>query len=140
MGNELVMEEKTEPCFNITPQSSTLRNGNVMHFVLSVALGLIAGILSGAFGIGGGTVIRPHAASGTGDGAGVMLPPVFLLAALRYYGAGHVKVQMASFIACGFIVGALLGAHFIQGIPDAHLRRAFGIFLILIGMKMALVK
>ncbi len=41
-----------------------------MHFVLSIALGLIAGILSGAFGIGGGTVIRLHAASGPGDGAG----------------------------------------------------------------------
>ncbi len=119
-----------------------------MPFVLYVLVGLISGIVSGAFGIGGGTIMVPalvflfgltqHQAQGTA--LAVMLPPVFLLAVLRYYWAGNVKVQMALFIACGFVVGVLLGAHFIQGISDVHLRRAFGIFLILVGMKMAFFK
>ncbi len=119
-----------------------------MPFVLYVLLGLIAGTLSGAFGIGGGAIMVPllvlwfgltqHQAQGTA--LAVMLAPVFILAVMRYYAAGNVNVQMALFIACGFVVGALLGAHLIQGIPDAALKRAFGVFLILIGIKMAVLK
>ncbi|OGX39373.1 MAG: hypothetical protein A3D87_08840 [Omnitrophica WOR_2 bacterium RIFCSPHIGHO2_02_FULL_50_17] len=119
-----------------------------MMLISYVIVGLISGIVSGAFGIGGGTIMVPaliflfgltqHQAQGTA--LTVMLPPVFLLAVLRYYWAGHVKVQMALFIACGFVVGALLGAHFIQGVSEVHLKRAFGIFLILVGMKMAFFK
>ena len=117
----------------------------VLSYVL---LGLLAGILSGAFGIGGGTIMVPllvlwfgltqHQAQGTA--LAVMLAPVFILAVMRYYAAGNVNVQMAIFIACGFVVGALLGAHWIQGVPDATLKRAFGVFLILMGVKMAFLK
>mgnify|MGYP001574352664 FL=1 len=119
-----------------------------MPFVLYVLVGVIAGILSGAFGIGGGVIMVPllvlwfgltqHQAQGTA--LAVMLAPVFILAVMRYYAAGNVKVQMALFIACGFVVGALLGAHWIQGVPDAALKRAFGVFLILIGVKMVFLK
>lgn len=119
-----------------------------MNIFLYIVVGLIGGIFSGALGIGGGAIMVPllvlwfgltqHQAQGTA--LAVMLTPVFILAVLRYYAAGNVKVQMALFIACGFVVGALLGAHWIQGIPDTTLKRAFGIFLILIGIKMAFFK
>ncbi len=52
----------------------------------------------------------------------------------------YVKIQMALFVATGFIVGAFLGAHFVQGLPDVYLKRAFGIFLIIMGIRMALIK
>jgi uncharacterized protein len=116
--------------------------------LLYLTVGLIGGLVSGAFGIGGGTIMVPvlvllfgltqHQAQGTS--LAVMLPPVFLLAVLRYYWAGNVKVQMAIFIALGFIFGAFLGAHFIQGVSDTSLKRAFGIFLTVIGIRMALLK
>lgn len=119
-----------------------------MTLFLYLIVGLIGGIVSGAFGIGGGTIMVPvfvllfgltqHQAQGTA--LAVMLPPVFILAVLRYYWAGSVKVQMAVFVALGFLLGALLGAHFVQNVPDAHLRRAFGIFLAVIGIRMVLVK
>ncbi|OGW98218.1 MAG: permease [Omnitrophica WOR_2 bacterium GWA2_45_18] len=115
---------------------------------LYVAVGLISGVMSGAFGIGGGTIMVPllvlifgltqHQAQGTS--LAVMLPPVFLLAVMRYYAAGHIKVQMAVFIGLGFILGALIGAHFVQGIPDAALKKAFGVFLIVIGLRMVFFK
>ena len=117
----------------------------VLSYVL---VGLLAGTLSGAFGVGGGVIMVPllvlwfgltqHQAQGTA--LAVMLAPVFILAVMRYYAAGNVNVQMAIFIACGFVVGALLGAHWIQGVPDATLKRAFGVFLILMGVKMAFLK
>ena len=116
-----------------------------MTFALYLLVGLAGGILSGAFGIGGGTIMVPalvllfglsqHQAQGTA--LAVMLLPVFILPVMRYYSAGNVKIQMALFIAIGFTCGALLGAHFIQGVPDATLKKAFGVFLILMGIKMA---
>lgn len=119
-----------------------------MNIVLYLIVGLIAGTLSGAFGIGGGAIMVPllvlwfgltqHQAQGTA--LAVMLTPVFILAVMRYYAAGNVNVQMALFIACGFVIGALLGAHLIQGLPEATLKRAFGVFLILMGIKMAFFK
>ena len=119
-----------------------------MSIFLYLILGLIGGMVSGGFGIGGGTIIVPvlvyfwgltqHQAQGTA--LTVMVLPVFILAAWRYYQAGNVNVPAAMFIAIGFAVGALLGAHFVQGVADAPLRRAFGIFLVLVGLKMALLK
>jgi len=119
-----------------------------MNPILYLILGLAGGIVSGAFGIGGGTIIVPalvilfgltqHQAQGTA--LAVMLPPVFILAVLRYYWAGHVNVPMAIYIALGFLFGALLGAHVIQDIGDVHLKRSFGILLVVVGIKMAFMK
>jgi len=119
-----------------------------MTIILYITVGLIGGIVSGAFGIGGGTIMVPlfvlmfgltqHQAQGTA--LAVMLPPVFLLAVLRYYYAGNVKVMMAVYIAIGFLFGAFFGAHLIQGVPSLMLKRMFGIFLVLIGIRMAFFK
>ena len=119
-----------------------------MILVYYVIVGLVAGFIGGALGLGGGAIMVPtfvllfgltqHQAQGTA--LAVMLPPIFILAVLRYYWAGHIKVQMAIFVALGFVLGALLGANFIQGIPDVTLKRTFGIFLMIIGIKMALMK
>lgn len=115
-----------------------------MNIVSYLLIGLVGGLAGGAFGIGGGTIMVPalvllfgltqHQAQGTTLAA--LLPPVFLFAVLRYHSAGNVKIQMAIWIAAGFVVGAFLGAHFIQGVPDAALKKAFGIFLILVGLKL----
>ena len=119
-----------------------------MPFILYLMVGLIAGIVGGALGLGGGAVMVPifvllfgltqHQAQGTA--LAVMLPPILILAVLRYYWAGNVKVQMAIFVAIGFTMGAFLGAHFVQNIPEVQLKRAFGIFLVIIGIKMAFIK
>jgi len=119
-----------------------------MTFFLYAIVGIVAGMFSGAFGIGGGTLLVPvfvllfgltqHQAQGTA--LAVILPPVFIFAVLRYYWAGNVKVQMALFVAAGFVLGAFLGAHIVQNIPDAQLKKAFGVFLMLVGLKMFLGK
>ena len=122
--------------------------GIIMTILLYLIVGLTAGMVGGALGLGGGAIMVPifvllfgltqHQAQGTA--LAVMLPPILIFAVLRYYWAGNVKVQMAIFIAMGFVVGAFLGAHFVQNVPEAHLKRAFGIFLVIIGIKMALIK
>lgn len=115
-----------------------------MNQLICVLLGLVAGVLSGMFGIGGGTILIPalvyllgltqHQAQGTV--LAVMVAPIGLLAAMRYYYNGNVKLGMAGFICIGFFVGAFVGAGLIQKMPDDNLRRIFGVFLAVIGATM----
>ncbi len=119
-----------------------------MNYFLYIGLGLIAGILSGMFGIGGGTVLIPamvflfgltqHQAQGTS--LAIMVLPIGLLAAMRYYYSGNVKLGMAGFICVGFFVGGLIGAQIIQNVPDALLKKLFGVFLLAVSLKMILGK
>jgi hypothetical protein len=69
-----------------------------------------------------------------------MVPPIGLLAALRYYYSGNVKLGMAGFICLGFFIGGLIGADFVQNVPDSLLRRLFGVFLLVVSLRMIFFK
>lgn len=116
--------------------------------VLYIILGLVAGIFGGMFGIGGGTILIPalvylfgltqHQAQGTT--LAIMVPPIGLLAALRYYYSGNVKLGMAGFICLGFFVGGLIGANFVQNLSEPLLKRLFGAFLLFVALEMIFTK
>jgi uncharacterized protein len=115
-----------------------------MTWVLVALIGLVAGVVSGLFGIGGAIVIVPslvllvklpqHTASGTSLAA--LLLPVGLLGAIEYYRRGQVNVAFAGILAAGLFFGALLGAQVAGGLSDTMLRRAFGVFLLLVAGKL----
>lgn len=115
-----------------------------MNLFLYISLGMVAGIFGGFFGIGGGTILVPafiyllgltqHQAQGTA--LAVMVPPIALLAAWRYWQAGNVKLSVAVFVCLGFFIGGLLGAHLAHYIPSLTLKRIFGIFLLVVAIKM----
>lgn len=115
-----------------------------MNWVLVAAIGLVAGVVSGLLGIGGAIVIVPalallvklplHTAQGTSLAA--LLLPVGLLGAMEYHRRGQVNVPYAAVIAVGLFLGALLGAKLAGTVPDATLRRGFGIFLLLVAGKL----
>ena len=107
-------------------------------------LGLSAGILSGFLGLGGGAIVIPvlvylfgfsqHSAQGTT--LAMMIPPIGLLAAIKYYSQGDVKIKAAVIMCAGFFIGGLLGAQLVYKIPDLVLKKCFGTFLFLISLKM----
>ncbi|MCM8819375.1 MAG: sulfite exporter TauE/SafE family protein [Candidatus Omnitrophica bacterium] len=113
-------------------------------WLIYILLGIFAGIASGFFGIGGGTILIPalvyvfgltqHQAQGTT--LAIMIPPIGLLAALKYYFEGNVKLAMAIFICVGFFLGGLIGAYFAHKISDISLKRFFGVYLFFISLKM----
>ncbi|MFA5275641.1 MAG: sulfite exporter TauE/SafE family protein [Candidatus Omnitrophota bacterium] len=115
-----------------------------MNGLICVLLGLLAGTLSGIFGIGGGIIIIPglifllgltqHQAQGTT--LAIMIPPIGLLAAWRYWQSGNVKIALAGFVCLGFFIGGFIGASLIQGVNDILLKRLFGILLAFIAVKM----
>jgi uncharacterized membrane protein YfcA len=122
--------------------------GGNMTQILYIILGLVAGIFGGMFGIGGGTILIPalvylfgltqHQAQGTT--LAIMVPPIGLLAALRYYYSGNVKLGMAGFICIGFLVGGLIGAQFIHGVTDPILKKLFGVYLLVVAVGMIFAK
>lgn len=119
-----------------------------MNIFLYILLGVVAGILSGLIGIGGGIIIVPalvllfglsqHSAQGTT--LALMVPPIGLLAAMAYYKQGFVDLKIAAFVCIGFFVGGLLGAKFALGIPETILKKIFGAVLLAVSVKMILGK
>jgi uncharacterized membrane protein YfcA len=119
-----------------------------MTIVLSIVLGLAAGVLSGLLGIGGGILIVPafvlvfgfsqHLAQGTT--LALMVPPIGLLAAWTYYKHGDVNVKVAALVCLGFFIGGLFGARWATQINPATLRRLFGVALLISALKMILTK
>ncbi|MDD5004977.1 MAG: sulfite exporter TauE/SafE family protein [Candidatus Omnitrophica bacterium] len=119
-----------------------------MTQTLYIILGMVAGICGGMFGIGGATILVPamvyifgltqHQAQGTT--LAIMVPPIGLLAALRYYYSGNVKLGMVLFVCLGFFIGGLIGAQFVQNIPDAFLKKLFGFFLLFVAVRMIIGK
>jgi uncharacterized protein len=119
--------------------------GNIIAYLL---LGLAAGILSGLVGIGGGILIVPALVflfgfsqqQAQGTTLALLVPPIGILAAWTYYKQGFVDIKVAALIAAGFIIGSLIGARFVTGLPNSTLEKVFGTFLVLIGLKMVFGK
>jgi uncharacterized membrane protein YfcA len=97
------------------------------QIVLAVASGLVAGVLSGLFGVGGGIVTTPAVnvlLGGTAiQAVGTPLPVTFpssLAGALAYGRAGQVSLRALRWAAGPGIVGAVVGAWLTQYV-NAHL-------------------
>lgn len=109
-----------------------------------IFVGFFTGIIGGLFGVGGGEIFIPlliyvfgfsqHQAQGTS--LAVLLPPIGLLAALRYYKAGFVNFKVAGFLVAGFFLGASIGAIGATRINAELLRRVFGAFLFAVSLHM----
>jgi len=119
--------------------------GDVSGYLI---LGLLAGVLSGLVGLGGGFIIVPalvfifgfsqHQAQGAT--LALLVPPIGLLAAWTYYRQGFVDMRVAGLIAVGFVVGSLLGARYAMTVSNETLEKVFGVALVLIGLKMIIGK
>ncbi len=119
-----------------------------MQIVGFIVLGLAAGVLAGLAGVGGGIIIVPllvfafgftqHMAQGTS--LAVLIPPVGLLAMLKYYKAGDVNLKAAALIAAGILIGSVFGAKLALDLPQATLKKIFGVVLLLASMRYLLMK
>ena len=109
-----------------------------------VLLGVVAGVFSGLLGIGGGTIVVPglvyffgmtfHKAQGTILAA--FLPPVALLAVLKYSQENNVDWKAAMLIAAGIFLGGYLGAALSLSLSETAIKRVFAVFLIFTAVKL----
>src|SRR5206468_11891036 len=105
-----------------------------MTWTLVSLLGLLAGVISGLFGVGGAVVIIPglvliaklpqHTAHGTSLAA--LLLPVGLLGVPEYSKRGQVHWAHAAVVAAGLLIGAYLGARFAGASSGGSARDVFG--------------
>jgi len=110
--------------------------------LILIAIGLIAGTLSGLLGIGGAIVIVPalvyflgfnqHLAQGTS----LAVIPVTIFAAYNYFKAGQVNVKFALILAACFLIGSLVGSKFALNVPANILKKIFGVLLLFVAAKM----
>lgn len=110
-----------------------------------VVVGLAAGLLSGLFGVGGGTIIVPGLAMYAGfdrklaTGTSLLaIVPTSIVGALAYGAAGDVSVVTAAVLALGAVVGAQLGAWMLARISQRALRWAFAAFLAVVAVQLLL--
>lgn len=106
-------------------------------------LGVVAGVASGMFGIGGGIIIVPALVGlfgfeqkmATGTSLAVLLLPVSLGAVLRYVQADKLDVAVAAWVAVGLVGGAFAGARVALGLPSRTVRRLYGLFLFVVAVR-----
>jgi len=102
-------------------------------------IGVAAGLLSGLFGIGGGTIIVPalalwlgmnqRLAAGTSVAA---ILPTAIVGATSYAIQGHMDWIAAILLAVGIVVGAQVGTHLLARLPIGAIQWAFMVFLVFV--------
>jgi uncharacterized protein len=116
----------------------------VQLIVLLSVIGLLAGILSGLVGVGGGIIIVPALVfflgftqkEAQGTSLGLLLLPIGILAVLNYYQKGLIDVKVVGIMALTFTLGGFLGSKIALAISETALRRIFAIVLFYTGLKM----
>lgn len=115
--------------------------------IFVICIGLLAGVLSGLIGIGGGIIMVPmllllgftqQQAQGTSLAA--LLPPVTILAVLNYHKAGFIDWRYAIIISLVFVIGGYFGSKIAVNINQQTLKKIFGFVLLIIAGKMLLGK
>lgn len=115
------------------------------ELVITILLiGLLAGILSGLVGVGGGLIVVPalifflgftqHQAQGTS--LGLLLLPVGILAVINYYNKGNVDVKVVGIMSVAFIVGGYLGSKLALRLPADTVKKIFAVFLFYTAFKL----
>lgn len=119
--------------------------------IILIIIGLLAGILSGLVGIGGGIIMVPlfifflgltqHNAQGLS--LAVMLPPVTFLAVYNYHTAGNggnIDWRIALIVAILFMIGGFLGSKIALQIDQRMLRKIFGVAMLIVAIKLIFTK
>lgn len=108
-------------------------------------LGLLAGFLSGIFGVGGGILIVPVLVLAMGMDQrlahGTSLAAVLPIAASGVVGfglEGSVDCPVALALIAGAMAGAIIGTHALHVLPTTALARGFAILLLLSAVRLVL--
>lgn len=118
------------------------------EIIILCLIGILAGFVGGALGVGGGIIIVPalififgfsqHYAQGTS--LAVLLFPIGILAVLNYTKEGYVNYKYALVLILTFVIGSYLGSVLSINLPDKTLKRIFGVLMMVAAIKMIIGK
>ena len=114
-----------------------------MDVVLAIALGLVAGLLAGLFGVGGGILFVPtltwiglsqlHAEATSL----LAIIPTVLVGVWRHNGYGNVRWKPAAVIGLASVGAAIGGAQVAESLPESTLRKLFAVLMLLTAAQIA---
>jgi uncharacterized membrane protein YfcA len=112
-----------------------------MTIVLALLLGVVAGILAGLFGVGGGILFVPtlvalgltqHDATGTSL---LAILPTALVGTWRQHEYGNVRWRSAVVIGIAAAAAAQGGVAVAESLADHTLRRLFAVLLVVVAVQ-----
>lgn len=116
----------------------TALDGSARSIIVLIVVGMLVGVLSGMFGIGGGTVIVPalvwlglsqrHAAATSM----LAIVPTAISGVVSYAAGGNVDWLAAALLFCGMFVGGQVGSWLLSRLPELVLRWIFVAFLVFV--------
>lgn len=119
------------------------------NVILLVVTGLLAGVIAGGFGVGGGIILIPalvfifgmsqHQAQGTAL-AVFSVPIGFIIAASNYHKRGFINYKFAAVLILSFLVGSYFGSLLSVNLPANVMKRGFGALIVIVGLKMVFGK
>lgn len=121
-----------------------------MNFVIAGIIGLVSGVASGLFGVGGGIIMVPamiyflsppikdiKQAIGTSL---VVIIPTALMGSYKHYQQGNIEWRTVAALIPMALVGSYLGAWLTTQLSADNLKRGFGAFIIVVGVKLLFFK
>jgi len=125
-------------------KNNNLVNMNAETILLLIAIGLVAGTLSGLVGVGGGIIIVPalvfflgfsqQAAQGTS--LGLLLLPAGILAVINYYNKGFIDLKVVGIMCAAFVFGGWIGSKLALSLSQDVVRKIFAVVLFYTAFKM----
>lgn len=108
-----------------------------------IAIGVVAGLINGLFGSGGGTIVVPslvfllnlqdYKAHAT---AIPIILPLSIISAIVYLFNNKIPFDISLLVVIGGLVGSFVGAKFLNKIPVKYLRKIFGGVIIYTAIRM----
>jgi len=119
----------------------------IQTILILVIIGIVAGMLSGLVGIGGGIIIVPalifflgfSQKMAQGTSLGILLLPIGVLAVLQFYKAGFVDIKTVWLVSLGFLAGSYFGSKIALSLPQETVKKIFAVLLLLIAIKMLFI-
>ena len=130
------MNQPINPPAAATASAGDVRSPNGQRVMKVVLVGLVAGFLSGLFGVGGGILIVPalvlllgfdqRLAHGTSLAA---VLPIAISSLTSYALEDEVDWTFGALLAVGAVMGAVIGTHILDRLPHDALAIAFAVLL-----------
>lgn len=113
------------------------------HYLLAVVLGVVAGLLSGLFGVGGGILFVPiltwlgltqiHAEASSL----LAIIPTVMVGVWRQQRYGNVRWRAAAILGVASVAAAVGGAQVALSLPESTLRKLFAALMIAVAAQIA---
>jgi len=112
--------------------------------LILIVIGVVAGILSGFVGVGGGIIIVPALIyvlgmpqmQAQGTSLFILLLPVGILAVRNYYKSDQINWKFGIIVSLAFVLGGYFGSRVALKISPSIVQIIFGIIMAVVSFKM----